>query len=121
VSATKAERMVEFRARLAKAPSASSAEEALALVNRVLDQVEDELSGIPYDPAAVRQLVTDGRMYGPHASFASSWKDRHDITRFAHARHDTFIRDNGVILIRLRNPLTILLSKPGADGREVDP
>jgi hypothetical protein len=119
MSATKAERMNEFRARLDRAPSVATAEEAVALVNNMLDQVEDELSGIPYDPAAAPQLAT-GRMYGPHASFASFWKDRPDITRYAHARHDTFIQDNGAILIRLRRPLTILLSKPGADGREID-
>ena len=113
--------MAVFLARLAAAPPASSEEEAVALLNRVLDAVEDELSGIPFDAAAARQLVTDGRMYGPHPAFASPWKGRADITRYAHARHDTFVQTNGAFLIRLRRPPKVLLSHPGADGRAVEP
>lgn len=120
MAATKGERLAEFLDRLGKAPPASTAEEALELVNRILNEVEDRLSGIPYDPDAAQQLVTDGRMYGPHPSFASSWT-KQGMTRYAHTRHDTFIQDNGAILIRLRRPPKVLLSKPGADGKEVEP
>lgn len=117
---SKAERLARFLERLAVAPPARTAEEAIALVNAVLNQVEDELSGIPYDPVAALQGTTDGRLYGPHPAFASSWGDREDLTRFAHTRHDTFVRANGAVLIRLRRPTQILLSKPGADGLEVE-
>ena len=120
MAASKGERLAEFLDSLAKAPPASSTEEALELVNRILNDVEDRLSGVAYDHDAARQLVTDGRMYGPHASFASPWRDNPGVTRYAHARHDTFIQDNGAVLIRLRRPAKVLLSKPGADGQEVD-
>ncbi|MGE0708793.1 MAG: hypothetical protein AB7N76_21550 [Planctomycetota bacterium] len=120
MAASKGERLAEFLDRLGKAPPAGSAEEALELVNKILDEVEDALSGIPYDPDAAQQLVTDGRMYGPHPSFASEWKDNQDVTRFAHTRHDTFLQNNGAILIRLRRPQTVLLAKPGANGKEVE-
>lgn len=119
MSVSKAARMALFLARMKVAPPAASAEEARILVNQVLDTVEDEFSGIPYDPAAAMQLVSDGRMYGPHPRFASTWKDRVDLARYAHTSHDTFIQANGAILIRRRRPATILLSRPGADGQEV--
>jgi hypothetical protein len=119
VAVTKGERLAEFLDRLRRAPPASSAEGALELVNEILNAVEDELSGIPYDPDAAQQRVTDGRMYGPHAAFASPWRDRQDVTRYAHARHDTFLQDDGAILIRLRRSGTVLLSKHSSEGSEV--
>lgn len=119
MTAPKAARVEEFLRRLAGAPPASSAEEALTLVNTLLNQVEDELSGVPYDPEAARQLVTDGRLYGPHESFASHWKARSDLLRYAHAQHDTFVQANGAVLVRVRRPAVVLLSKAGADGVEV--
>jgi hypothetical protein len=59
-------------------------------------------------------------MYGPHPSFAGPWQ-KPGVTRYAHTRHDTFVQDNGAVLIRMRRPLKVLLSKPGADGKEVEP
>lgn len=106
-------------ARLKAAPPASTVDEAFNLVNAVVDAVENEMTDIPYDPAAAEQAITDGRMYGPHAKFAADYRDRRDLTRYAHTAHDTFIQANGAILIRVRKPPTVLLSKPGADGKEV--
>ncbi len=116
---SKRERVDEIVARLRAAPPAASADEAFELVNAIVDAVEDDMTEIPYDPAAAEQLVTDGRMYGPHPKFASDWQGRRDLTRYAHVGHDTFIQANGAILIRLRRPPTVLVSKPGADGKEV--
>jgi len=118
--APKRERLRVFLERLRNAPPASTTGEATALVNEMLDGVEDEMTDIPFDPDAAQQLTTDGRMYGPHESFASDWKGRPDLTRYAHARHDTLIGASGAILIRIRRPPRILLSKPGADGLEID-
>jgi hypothetical protein len=118
---SKSERLREFLARLSREPAASSAREAIELVNRVIDAVEDELSGIPFNPAAALQLEVDGRMYGPHPQFASRWKQRDDVTRFAHVKHETLIQSNGAILIWTRRPRRVLLSKPGADGQEIEP
>jgi hypothetical protein len=116
---SKRERLAEILARLEAAPPAASADEAVASLNAIIDAVEDEMTDIPYDPAAAEQLLTDGRMYGPHAKFASDYRDRGDLTRYAHTAHDTFVQANGAILVRLRRPGTVLVSKAGADGREV--
>jgi hypothetical protein len=120
VDAPRHERLRLFVERLKDAPPALSAEEATAQVNEILNGVEDEMTEIPFDPDAAQQLTTDGRMYGPHDSFASDWKGRPDLIRFAHAKHDTIVGANGAILIRIRRPPSIWLSKAGADGMEID-
>lgn len=120
MGASKRERLAEFLHRLQAAPPAASAEEALDLVNRTLNEVEDELSGIPRVPDAATRLHTGGRMYGPDPAFASSWKERSDLVRYAHTEHDTLVQANGAFLIRLRRPPRVLRSRPGADGQEVE-
>jgi hypothetical protein len=57
------QRLAEFFRRLQAAPSAGSAEEALALVCRLIEEVEDELCPLPReDPPPFRFT---GRMYAP--------------------------------------------------------
>ncbi len=119
VSESKRDRVDAIMVRLKAATPAASADEAFKLVNAVVDAVENEMTDIPYDPAAAEQTVTDGRMYGPHPKFAADYRGRSDLTRYAHTAHDTFIQANGAILIRVRRPPTVLVSKPGADGKEI--
>jgi hypothetical protein len=61
------ERLEKFYERLRDAPASSSRTEALALIARILNEVEDEMSGIPYNPRVYedRSAPTDGRMYPP--------------------------------------------------------
>ena len=118
-AASKAERLAIILERLRAAPPCKSAEEALELVNATVDAVEDELSGVAFDPDAAEKLQ-DGRMYGPHPRYASDYKGRAELTRYAHTAHDTFIQADGAFLIRLRRPPRVLLSKPGAGGREIE-
>ncbi|GGJ57471.1 hypothetical protein CDQ92_06540 [Sphingopyxis bauzanensis] len=57
-----AQRLDEFFRRLLAAPACGSADEAFALLGRVLIEVEDELSGIAFDAG---YPFDDGRMYPP--------------------------------------------------------
>jgi hypothetical protein len=71
---SKKERFQEFLQRLAAAPAANSQAEALALLSRTLNEVEDEFTEIPYQP---EHWQTDGRMYPPRESNACGfWKRR---------------------------------------------
>lgn len=58
---------------------ASSAEQALELLASVLNQVEDELSGIPFQP---ERWQNDGRMYPPLADSARDVEGRPELTRY---------------------------------------
>ena len=59
------ERLEIFYARLRTAPACATAEEALALVCRLIEEVEDEFCSIPrqHPPS----LSFTGRMYAPHS------------------------------------------------------
>src|SRR5438105_1177265 len=60
-----AERLREFYRRLAAAPAVRTADEALALMSQTLDEVEDDLSGIPKRTPPPPKGTSDGRMYPP--------------------------------------------------------
>jgi hypothetical protein len=47
---TKGERVAELVRRLEASPPAAGADEALGLVTTVLDEIEDQHSGVPNDP-----------------------------------------------------------------------
>ncbi|WP_162006864.1 RHS repeat-associated core domain-containing protein [Roseimaritima sediminicola] len=62
---SKAERLAEFYRRLANAPGAKSADEALDLIGKTLDDVEDAYSGVAKSKNP--GLEYDGRMYPPQS------------------------------------------------------
>ncbi len=108
-------RLALFIQRLASLPRAHSLAEARGQVEDTLNAVEDELSGVPFDPA---NWQMDGRMYPPEDDFAFPVEGHDEVTLFRARKHRTFIRTNGAILIRsLTNE--VILDKPGADGRLV--
>lgn len=57
-------RLAEFFKRLEAAPPASNAEEALALVCRIIEEVEDEFCSLPRENPPPTLRFT-GRMYAP--------------------------------------------------------
>ncbi|WP_147470069.1 hypothetical protein [Corallococcus sp. AB049A] len=111
---SKGERVKEFLRRLRMAPPVANEQEAIAQLSEVLNAVENELTSIPYDPSSWR---TDGRMYPPQAD---NRRQVHEgLARYRNRKHSTFIGENGAIQIRDSDTGTILLSKPGTDGKEV--
>jgi hypothetical protein len=67
--ATLTERLEEFIRRLGNSPRAKSADEALEQISATLEEVEDELSGIPKKSPPPPPNMPDGRMYPPLADF----------------------------------------------------
>jgi hypothetical protein len=103
-----------FLRRLKAAAAASSAEEALALLGRILNGVEEEHSGVEDKP---RSWKDDGRMYPPQEDNRRNVPNHPELRRYRSARHNTFIGRNGAIRIQDLDG-KVLLDKPGRDGRK---
>src|SRR5690606_6750703 len=110
------ERFQEFLKRLSAAPPAGSGSDALTLLREMLNAVEDQLSGIAYQP---EQWQNDGRIYPPQEDNARDVPGRDDLVRYRSRGHSTWIRNNGAIEIRDHTG-TVVFSKLGADGRGTD-
>ncbi len=112
----KDERFAEFLKRLALAPAAATASAAISLLGDTLNQVEDEMTMIPFSP---ENWQTDGRMYPPQLDSGREVPMRNDLIRYRSRAHNTFIRNNGAIEIQDIHG-RVLFSKAGADGKEVE-
>jgi hypothetical protein len=112
---TKQERMELFVARLASKPPAMNGQQGLELLTTVLNQVEDELTNIPYNPD---NWMNDGRMYPPQLD-SVRLSSKPGVVRFRSRGHNTFIGLNGAIQIQKIDDASILIDKPGADGKKV--
>jgi hypothetical protein len=103
-----------FFERLEAAAPVSSADEALDLVRNILNRIEDEYSGVEYNPDAWKD---DGRMYAPQEDNRRDVPDQPSVRRYRGAKHNTFIGANGSIRIQdLAGK--VLLEKQGTDGRK---
>jgi hypothetical protein len=115
----KAQRLNVFFSRLkAKEPAANHAE-ALALLASTLNGVEDEFSGVPYNP---EEPGNDGRMYPPDDRFRYTKWECPGVRCYRQVAHATFTADNGAIAIRRRTGGElggIIFEKPGKDGKKV--
>lgn len=118
---SKDERLAEFFRRLVAAAPAASFDEAYSLVCTTLEQVEDELSGLPNEPDKWMSL---DRLFPPQSDRMSTIEGT-GIKRFDSLRHITYVGPNGAIEIRSsRDATAAYFSKPGRDGRsicDVDP
>jgi len=112
---SKSERLREFFRRLARAPSASSEVDALALIEEHMSQVEDELTDLKNDPNQWRVI---DRLFPPRPDNRRSVPNHSKIARYRSRGHNTFIGENGAIEIRTLKG-DVEFTKKGADGKEV--
>jgi hypothetical protein len=117
---TRKQRLEIYYQRLRDAPPAESFDTALRLICDKLDEVEDEFSGEPNDPARWMEL---NRMFPPQADRIHADHPRPGVTIAVTRGHEILIGSNGSLEFWRRRKTkeglsTILeLSKPGADGR----
>jgi hypothetical protein len=95
---SKEERIKEFFRRLKEAKTPASHDEAFSLITDTLNQVENELTSIPYNPEA---FGTDGRLYPPQLDSVRRVEGRKDMKRYRSKGHNTFISEDGSIEIKL--------------------
>ncbi|MVW64226.1 hypothetical protein GPY61_30295 [Massilia sp. NEAU-DD11] len=107
----KRERFAIFLSRLNDAPPGQNREDSFTLMSRIMDEVEDELSGVDRSNFGERMRVW-GWEFG--------WKNLGNDPCFwddsMSATHRTHIYHNGRILITaIRNNHVVVLDKPGAN------
>ena len=121
---SKQDRVNLILAALREAAPAANRQEALALMDRVFRQVEDEHSGVPHEP------FDADRLYPPIMEMERTVEGQPRLRRYRHTGHYTLIADNGAIAIRRfvremkDGVMTIVgerteFDKPGADGKRV--
>ena len=109
------ERLELFFIRLAESPAAATPEEAYQLLCDTLNEVEEEHSGVPFNPDTWR---SDGRLYPPQLDSIRSVPDIPSAKCYRSKGHDSIIGPNGAIEIRTRAG-EVLFTKAGADGKKV--
>ena len=116
MSLSREESLFDFFTRLRDLPAASGPGEALEQVSIVLNTVEDEHSGVPYDPDS---WADDGRLYPPQSDSVRPVPGRADVMRYRTRGHNLLLMSNGAIQIRTISG-AIVFSKAGSDGNEVE-
>jgi len=115
----KAQRLALFCDRLKQKDPAANHDEAMTLLVSTLHDVEDEFSGVPYNP---EEPGTDGRMYPPNDRFRYPKWERPGVRCYHQVAHATFVAENGALEIRARTGSDlgrIIFEKQGQDGRRV--
>ena len=105
---TKRERLAKFFERLSTAVPVANQSDAFALIADALNAIENEFAG------------DDDRMFPPSGDFWHPVEGRSDLDLYRQAAHDTIVRNNGAILIRVRKTFAVVFEKPGQDRRKVD-
>jgi hypothetical protein len=115
VAVAKDVRLQEFYRRLQTLETATSFEDAYTQISKTLNQVEDEMSGVPYNPS---KWQTDGRLYPPQPDSERAFSGHQKVRRFRSIQHNTLIGENGSIEIRTLAG-EVVFSKAGGDGKGV--
>lgn len=109
------ERLEEFCRRLMGAPACSSIDDSYQLLADTMIGVEDEFSGIAFDPDYPRD---DGRMYPPKEDSHRTVQGRPELHRFRSRQHNTYFSEGGAILI-VDLKKNVILSKPDQNARRI--
>ena len=102
------QRLAEFFRRLEAAPPVSSADEALALVCRLIEEVEDDLCALPRRNPPPRSFT--GRMYAPQPDHV---KPAPSGLKATTRRHMIYCEGDGGITIIHRRSRSVVLAKRG--------
>ncbi len=103
------QRLDIFFQRLEAAPAAANTEEAMGLVCRLIEEVEDDLCFLPReDPPPT---TFSGRMYAPQADHIKP--DAAGGLQASTRRHLIRCAANGRITIIHKRRLTVIFTKPG--------
>ena len=113
----KIERLAIFMEKVLAAGPAGNLNDARSLLENILNAVENEYSGVPFNLAASEY---DGRMYDPLDDRRKVVSTKPRVEQFNSAGHVTWIGENGAIKIAIRRDRTVILDKPGRDGRTID-
>jgi hypothetical protein len=106
-----------FVERFVSYPCSGSFDEARTLLNETLNAIEDEHSGVPYEPS---NWKSDGRMYPPQDDRERASENQR-VRCFDTRGHLVEFGYNGAVRIRpLKDGLPPLLDKPGADGQLIE-
>ena len=103
------QRLELFFRRLAEAPPAASAEEALRLVCRLIEEVENEHCPVPRETPAPSDFR--GRMYAPQADRIERWPD--GTIKAMTRRHRIYCCADGQINVFHKITKALVLNKAG--------
>ncbi|HEY0018905.1 MAG TPA: hypothetical protein VGC13_21570 [Longimicrobium sp.] len=112
MEAPKQHRLQEIYRRLTQAPAAGTFDEMRAQLADVINAVEDQLTGIPYDPANWRN---DGRIYPVYDDNVFDVAGHPRVTLLRARKNLVYIGDNGSAEIRDASG-DVTFRKPGRDG-----
>ena len=103
------ERLDLFLARLQAAPACRTAEEALTLVCRLIEEVEDEFCSLPREEPPPMHFT--GRMYAPRGDYVRKMENGELIATTRH--HRVYCRMDGSIdLVHIPTKQNVI-EKPG--------
>jgi hypothetical protein len=108
----KSERLQEIYRQLARAPAAGTFTEMREQLAHIINAVEDQLSGMPYNPANWR---TDGRIYPVQEDKVFDVAKHPRVTLLRARKNLVYIGDNGSIEIQDASGC-VTIHKPGSDG-----
>lgn len=112
---SKKQRLDETFRRIQASPAPGTRDERLRQLEDVLNTVEDEMSGVPFNPDTP---ADDGRMYPPQAD---SIRDTDDprVKRYRTRKHNVFISDDGAIEIQSVETGDVVFQSAGSNGKDV--
>jgi hypothetical protein len=112
---SKQARLNLFYNKLMLADHCSSYDEAYILLCKILNDVEDEFSGVNYN---LTKSLIDGRLYPPMIDSRRVYKEREDLICFRNKANYTFFSEDGAITITTISG-EIVVEKKSKNGQRI--